>query len=145
MKQSEFTTRVLTPEEGHILTQADDATELSRRIFSGKVYLASGDSPEAWHEITDAEAEALQAEQAAAMEAEVAAVAARLEADAVSTQSSRSSQSTPTEGAGAQEGPGSTRSSQISQSTLMEDTGAVEAQPSSAEHGAAEAAAPEQK
>lgn len=122
MKQSEFTTRVLTPEEGHILTQADDATELSRRIFSDKVYLAPGDSPEAWREITEAEAEALQAEQAAAMEAEVAAVAARLEEE---------------------------ESSRSTQSSLMEDAGA---QPSTAEHGesaaedsAAEAAEQEQK
>lgn len=125
MKQSEFTTRVLTPEEGHKLTQADDATELSRRIISDKVYLAPGDSPEAWREITDAEAEALQAEQAAAIEAEVAAMAATLEEEE-STRSSQSTQSSLTEDAGAQEDAGSTRSSQSTQSTLIEDAGTAE-------------------
>lgn len=60
MKQSEHITQVLEPEEGMMLTQADDSIELKDRVTSGRVYLGSKDSPENWKEITVAEAEEIE-------------------------------------------------------------------------------------
>ena len=70
MIQSSFTTRVLTPEEGHVLTQSADV-DIKERIFSDKVFLGKYDVPENWKEITEDEAEVLKAEQEAAMKAEI--------------------------------------------------------------------------
>lgn len=66
MKQTEITTRVLTPEEGRFLTQADDSIPAGRRIVSTKVYLAADASPEDWREIDTAEADAIISARAAA-------------------------------------------------------------------------------
>ncbi len=62
MTQTEYSTRTLIADEGHKLTQSDESIGLDKRVVSDTVYLASTDSPENWKEITDAEAEALQAE-----------------------------------------------------------------------------------
>lgn len=60
MKQSEHITQVLEPEEGMMLTQADDSVALKDRVTSGRVYLGSKDSPSNWKEITVAEAEEIE-------------------------------------------------------------------------------------
>lgn len=74
MEQTNYTMRVLTPSEGHVITQADDNTPLQERLFSDKLYLAVNDSPDNYKEITIAEAEELRRElerqQAEAEEAE---------------------------------------------------------------------------
>lgn len=77
MTQTEITTRVLTPEEGHFLTQADDSVPAGRRIVSTKVYLAPDASPGYWREIDTTEADAIiaakktaEAETQATVEAE---------------------------------------------------------------------------
>lgn len=61
MIQSTYTTRILTPESGYI-TQAGDI-DIKDRVFSKKLFLAVNDNPSNWKEITEAEAEALKAEQ----------------------------------------------------------------------------------
>lgn len=45
----------LTATEGHVLTNGD--------AYGKEIYLGKFDSPENWHEITDAEYEAIVAEQ----------------------------------------------------------------------------------
>ena len=71
MTQRDYTTVVLTPEEGHYLTQVDDVALMQRVVTDQPVYLASTDSPENWREITAQEA---QAYLAARREAEMAAI-----------------------------------------------------------------------
>ncbi len=70
MTQQDYTMRVLTPDEGNYLTQAADLPA-AERVLSRKVYLAATDSPEAWREITAAEAEEIRLEQQREMEAQV--------------------------------------------------------------------------
>lgn len=70
MEQTTYTMRVLTPSDGHIITQADDNTPLQERLFSDKLYLAVTDSPDNYKEITLAEADELRQQQAEAEEAE---------------------------------------------------------------------------
>ena len=70
MEQTTYTMRVLTPSEGHLITQADDNTPLQERIFSDKLYLAVNDNPDNYKEITIAEADELRQAQAEAEEAE---------------------------------------------------------------------------
>lgn len=60
MRQTDYTTRVLEPEDGHFLTQAAQIPD-SERLVTDRVYLAANDSPDAWREITAAEAEAIKA------------------------------------------------------------------------------------
>lgn len=55
MKQQEYITRVITPEEGHFLTQAEDI-DIMQRVFSKEIFLAVTDSPANWKEITEDEA-----------------------------------------------------------------------------------------
>ena len=62
MKHSNYTVQIIEPNEGFTLTQSADV-DVKARIFSKKIYLAVNDSPDNWKEITDAEAEELQAEQ----------------------------------------------------------------------------------
>lgn len=69
MKQTTYTTRVLIPEEGHYITQAEEV-DIIHRIFSNKIFLAVNDSPSNWKEITADEAEILMAAQKAALEEE---------------------------------------------------------------------------
>ena len=69
MKQTTYTTRVLTPEQGNYITQAEEV-DIIHRVFSEKVFLAVNDSPSNWKEITADEAEILMAAQKAALEEE---------------------------------------------------------------------------
>lgn len=62
MIQDEFKVRVLIPEYGYKLTQANEV-EIENRIISDKVYLAVNDDAENWIEITNEEADAIVAEQ----------------------------------------------------------------------------------
>ena len=62
MKQSEYITRVIEPQEGMVLTQFKDV-KLEDRIFSEKIFLAVNDSPSNWKEITEEEANKLKEEQ----------------------------------------------------------------------------------
>lgn len=69
MRQTDYTTRVLEADDGHKLTQAADVPD-AERVVAAKVYLAANDTPEAWREITNAEAADIEARQAEAAEAE---------------------------------------------------------------------------
>lgn len=62
MKKSNYTVQIIEPSEGYTLTQSKDV-EVQDRILSKKIFLAVNDSPDNWKEITDAEAEAIKAEQ----------------------------------------------------------------------------------
>lgn len=62
MKQQEYITRVITPEEGHFLTQAEDI-DIMQRVFSKEIFLAITDSPANWKEITEDEANIIIAYQ----------------------------------------------------------------------------------
>ena len=62
MIQDEFKVRVLIPELGYKLTQANEV-EIENRIISDKIYLAVNDDAENWIEITNEEADAIVAEQ----------------------------------------------------------------------------------
>lgn len=62
MIQQTYTTRVLVPELGNYITQAEDV-EPNERVFSKKVFLGINDDPSNWKEITEDEAEAIKALQ----------------------------------------------------------------------------------
>ena len=62
MKKSNYTVQIIEPSEGYTLTQFADV-EVKDRILSKKIFLAVNDTPDNWKEITDAEAEAIKAEQ----------------------------------------------------------------------------------
>lgn len=62
MKQQEYITMVITPEEGHFLTQAEDI-DIMQRVFSKEIFLAVTDSPANWKEITEDEANIIIAYQ----------------------------------------------------------------------------------
>ncbi|MBD5252322.1 MAG: hypothetical protein HDS49_04750 [Bacteroides sp.] len=62
MKQTTYTTKVIVPEEGYYLTQAEEV-EPNQRIFSKEIFLAVNDSPANWKEITEEEVEKLIAIQ----------------------------------------------------------------------------------
>lgn len=62
MIQDEFKVKVLIPEYGYKLTQANEV-EIENRIISDKIYLAVNDDAENWIEITNEEADAIIAEQ----------------------------------------------------------------------------------
>lgn len=62
MIQDEFKVKVLIPEYGYKLTQANEV-EIENRIISDKIYLAVNDDAENWIEITNEEADAIVAEQ----------------------------------------------------------------------------------
>ena len=62
MIQDEFKVKVLIPELGYKLTQANEV-EIENRIISDKIYLAVNDDAENWIEITNEEADAIVAEQ----------------------------------------------------------------------------------
>lgn len=68
MKQENYITRVLTPDDGHLLTQVGDV-DPANRIVTNKVYLAVNDDPANWREITVAEADAYHAQTKAAIDA----------------------------------------------------------------------------
>lgn len=60
MIQQTYTTRVLVPEVGYYITQAQEV-EPELRVFSKQVFLAVNDDPSNWKEITEDEAEAIKA------------------------------------------------------------------------------------
>ena len=62
MIQDEFKVKLLIPEYGYKLTQANEV-EIENRIISDKIYLAVNDDAENWIEITNEEADAIVAEQ----------------------------------------------------------------------------------
>ena len=62
MKKSNYTVQIIEPSEGYTLTQSKEV-EVRDRILSKKIFLAVNDSPDNWKEITDAEAEAIKAEE----------------------------------------------------------------------------------
>ena len=62
MKQTEYSTRVLSAEEGMKLTQTVEV-DLKDRVVSDEIYLAATDAPENWKEITAEEGEAIREEQ----------------------------------------------------------------------------------
>lgn len=59
MINTNYTVKVIEPNEGYTLTQAKDVN-VEERILSKKVFLAVNDSPENWKEITDEEAESIR-------------------------------------------------------------------------------------
>lgn len=63
MQQTNYITRVLTPNDGYVITQANDNILLKDRIFSNKLYLAVNDDPDNYMEITVKEAEMLKQKQ----------------------------------------------------------------------------------
>ena len=63
MTTSQFTTIILKPSEGFVLTQADEKTPLAKMVFASQIALGSNDSLENWKEITVEEAERLKEEQ----------------------------------------------------------------------------------
>ena len=63
MQQTNYITRVLTPNDGCVITQANDNILLKDRIFSNKLYLAVNDDPDNYMEITVKEAEMLKQKQ----------------------------------------------------------------------------------
>lgn len=62
MKKSNYTVQIIEPSEGYTLTQSANV-EVADRILSKKIFLAVNDSPDNYKEITDAEADAIKAEQ----------------------------------------------------------------------------------
>ena len=79
MKTEEIKTIVLTPEEGHFLTQSVDV-DIRERLIVDIVALGRHDTPDAWREITNSEAEEYQRLKREAKEADIAAMEAK-EAD----------------------------------------------------------------
>ena len=62
MIQSNYTVRIIEPNEGYTLTQSADV-DLENRTLSKKVFLAVNDDPSNWKEITDAEADEIRLQQ----------------------------------------------------------------------------------
>lgn len=69
MNLQEKQLRILTSQEGHVLTQNKDVQVLNR-IFTKTIYLAANDSPDNWKEIADDEAESIRQQQYAEVEAQ---------------------------------------------------------------------------
>ena len=63
MKKTTIEIIKLVPSEGMVLTNGN--------VYSKEVYLGCNDKPENWHEITEAEYEAILAEEKAKMEKEM--------------------------------------------------------------------------
>lgn len=62
MIQSNYTVRIIEPNEGYTLTQSADV-DLENRTLSKKVFLAVNDDPSNWKEITDTEADEIRSQQ----------------------------------------------------------------------------------
>ena len=58
METKSYNTTILTPAEGHYLTQAGDV-DISERVVATAIALGRHDSPDNYREITPAEADAL--------------------------------------------------------------------------------------
>lgn len=69
MTQQDILVRVLRPDQGHYLTQADPATPDEDRVIADEVTLGETDSPDNWAEITAAQAAELQIRLLAAAKA----------------------------------------------------------------------------
>ncbi|MBR6746524.1 MAG: hypothetical protein IKL83_04015 [Muribaculaceae bacterium] len=69
MKSTEYTTIILTAEEGKYLTQMADVA-IEERIVAQTIALGRNDSADNWREIDKAEADAYRKAQAEAEEAE---------------------------------------------------------------------------
>ena len=76
MKTEEYTTTVLTPEEGRLLTQVADV-DIRERIVATSVALGRNDSAAGWREITEAEGEEYRRLRREAEAAAIAAIEAR--------------------------------------------------------------------
>ena len=64
MIQSNYTVRIIEPNEGYTLTQSAEV-ETEYRVLSKKVFLAVNDDPSNWKEITDTEADEIRSQQEA--------------------------------------------------------------------------------
>lgn len=53
----------ITPKDGYVLTQKDEATPLEQRVFAKEVFLAVNDSIDNWRDILESEAEVLKEQQ----------------------------------------------------------------------------------
>lgn len=62
IKTKEVKLRYIYADEGYVLTQAEDV-ELQNRVFTDYAILAVTDKESNWKEITQAEADAIKAEQ----------------------------------------------------------------------------------
>lgn len=82
MKETEYSVRMLVPEEGHLLTQSSPDIAMARRVVAEEVALAAGESPDDWKEITAEEGEALRREIFAATQEEFMQAQAEAEAQA---------------------------------------------------------------
>lgn len=67
MKTIQGTPMVIVASDGMMLTQADDVA-VENRIVTSRAYLAVNDDAARWREITEAEADAIRAEQQRIME-----------------------------------------------------------------------------
>lgn len=72
MNTANYTTTILTPDEGKFLTQVQDV-DIEQRIVADRIALGTNDSPENWREITKAEADEYHAAIKAAQEARMKA------------------------------------------------------------------------
>lgn len=59
MKNENYTTIILTAEEGHYLTQASDDIDIMNRVIATRVALGKNSSQEDWKEITKEEGDEL--------------------------------------------------------------------------------------
>lgn len=64
MKERQFTTTVLTPDEGMVLTQSADV-HISERVFASEISIGENNSPSEWMEINEARRQEYAAERAA--------------------------------------------------------------------------------
>ena len=63
-------TKVIRPSEGYYLTQVDEEVSITDRMVATVIAIGKNDSPDNYKEITQEEADAIRAEQAAAREQE---------------------------------------------------------------------------
>lgn len=70
MKQTEFTTIILTAGRGKYLTQASQDVDIKDRIIGQKVAIGANDSPDNWCEISESDKEEFERQRAEAMEAD---------------------------------------------------------------------------
>lgn len=60
MTHSDYTTRVITADQGHWLTQNPQPDDPKGITLSTRVFLAANDTPDNWREITEEQAQALR-------------------------------------------------------------------------------------
>lgn len=70
MKQTSFTTIILTAGRGKYLTQASQDVDIKDRVIGKKVALGANDSPDNWCEISEADKEEFERQRTEAMEAD---------------------------------------------------------------------------